>query len=53
MSESLIIERVNQGNCPICDKPFGDEEMTFIDYNGTKQPVHKKHDKREPDEHIL
>jgi hypothetical protein len=38
----IVIERTNKGNCPICDKTL-DETMVFEDYNGSKQPVHKRH----------
>lgn len=38
----ILLERVNKENCPICNKKLG-TDITFVDYNGTKQPVHKKH----------
>lgn len=39
----IVIERVNKGNCPVCNQPLGDEEVIFEEYNGSHQPVHKRH----------
>jgi hypothetical protein len=38
----IILSRVNKGKCPICNKKL-EEDIAFVNYNGTKQPVHKKH----------
>ena len=40
--KNKIFERVNNNNCPICNKKL-DEDISFIDYNGKKQPVHTNH----------
>ena len=41
----IIEDRITKGNCPICDKSLEapDDPVQFEDYNGSKQPVHKKH----------
>lgn len=43
---ALIESRVNAGLCPICCTGMNiqnKEEIAFVDYNGSKQPVHKRH----------
>lgn len=48
MKEDIIIARVNEGKCPICNYRIAEnEEIVFEDYNGTKQPVHKWHTKKD------
>ena len=41
--DQIVIERVNKNNCPICCKSIKDGEISFVDHNGTKQPVHSRH----------
>ena len=40
--KKMILERVNKNKCPICIKELN-KDITFVDYNGTKQPVHTIH----------
>jgi len=42
----LIESRVTAGICPICCQSMTKKdkrEISFVDYNGTNQPVHKSH----------
>jgi len=43
----IIIDRINTGLCPVCKEPIEDDEVAFIDYKGSKQPLHNRHIKFE------
>ena len=48
ISNDLIIQRVNENKCPICNKEFSKiDDIVFEDFNGSKQPVHRVHIKYE------
>lgn len=46
----VVVERVNKRLCPICKEDIIDEDnkltamdVVFVEYRGTKQPVHERH----------
>ena len=42
--DDMILERISRGCCPVCGKPFDNmDDVTTTDYNGSDQPVHKRH----------
>jgi hypothetical protein len=45
MKADIISERVSNMQCPVCAKILNaeKEEIIWEDYNGVKQPVHKRH----------